>query len=171
MKTRHSLLISILLIPLLGYSRTPNWEVLTLNHQLYQNVAFNQLSGDTLVVQAYGKTFEIPVDSIETVRDVNKSTSNSVSGFLIGALGGGIVGNSLIPAPKPGWDHMLDGVFNPIIYTASGIILGSLLGVVVGSNITSNAFYDFQKMDHAQKIEAINQLMQPYAMKPIFWGS
>ena len=159
-----------LLIPLLCWARTPNWEIVTLNHQLYQNVVFNQLSGDTLVVQAYGKTFEISVDSIETIRDVNGFHSHAVLGFLIGAAGGGIIGfNQTVKK-----DELTD-VFMPMfgeldrtINTGVGIIFGGLVGVFIGSRIKTQATYNIQKMDHSNKIEAINQLMQPYELKPIF---
>lgn len=162
MKNRQTFIMLILLIPLMGYSKEPNWEIVTLNHKLYQNVVFNQLSGDTLVVQAYGKPTGIPIDSIQAIRDVNGSHGHSVLGFIVGAIGGGIVGNSLVPSPKYGLDHF--------IYSGSGIILGSLVGVVVGASIKTNEFYPFDKMDHAKKIEVINQIMQPYAIKPIFGG-
>jgi len=174
MKTRHSLLISILLIPLLGYSRTPNWEVVTLNHQLYQDVVFNQLVGDTMVVHAYGKTFEIPVDSIQSIRDVNGPYGHEILGFMIGVIGGGIIGICSHEELAQNQDdifivvNMLHTLFINLAYIAVGSIIGGLSGVIVGGSIKTDKYYDFSKYDHAGKIEIINQLMQPYVMKPIF---
>ena len=166
MKIRKPFVLVFLLIPLLGYSRTPDWQLLTRTHTIYEHVVFKQLSSDTVGINAYGKSFAIPVDSIQTIRDANGPYGQAILGFLVGAIGGGLIGNRIGKNQpyQPGFEHMFDGLLDPILDTAAGIILGSLLGTGIGAYIKVEVAHDFTKMDHAKKLEVINRLIEQYKL-------
>ncbi|MCF7902007.1 MAG: hypothetical protein K9M19_01140 [Candidatus Marinimicrobia bacterium] len=169
MKSRHTLIIIVLLIPLLGFSKTPNWEIVTLNHQLYRDVVFQQLVGDTLVLNAYGKTCQLPVDSIETIRDANGPRNHPVVGFVFGAVSGRVIGNILYDNTRENTNN--DGI-DRLINVSVSVVTGGFLGVVVGAFITTDNSYDFKKLDHAEKVEIINALMTSHKrLKPFFDSS
>jgi hypothetical protein len=148
-------LISINFLENKIFAQPQLWEIYSTSGQPYINVTIDKYERDYLYIKLMDHLFALHQDSIKYL--IRKKESNFGVGFLIGAIGGGILG----AATSSGSNEPYDLGFSDSgesLSIVSGAIIGGILGGIVGLASGADEKYQIEKYPIEGKRKILNRL-------------
>lgn len=133
------------------------WEIYSISNQPYINVTINKYESDSLYIKSMYQSLVLHQDSIKYL--LRKRESNFASGFLFGAIAGGVFG----AATSSESDGFYDIGFSSIgkwLSIVLGAIIGGTFGGVVGLASGADEKYQIEKYTTDDKRKILRRLFR-----------
>ncbi|MBI5214768.1 MAG: glycine zipper family protein [Ignavibacteriae bacterium] len=152
--------------PVLIFSQSPAWTVVTRSLDTLREVTISSLQRDTVVFQTQNGIVSLPVDSVKSLHQYIESSfwKRAGTGTLVGTVAGGVIGIASYTKPRGGFidigpaGHALGGA---VLGAATGFLVGAISGAFSGGETS----YDFTDKSLEEKIKILRELHREYLIQ------
>jgi len=144
-------LISFYFLQNKAYAQPQLWEIYSISNQPFVNVTVDKYESDSLYLKYMDQMIVLHQDSIKYL--LHRNESNFGLGFLIGAVLGGILGNSA--------SQRSDDLFSGSGRSSStlfGILIGGAIGGSAGLASGADNKYQVEKLNSEDKRKLLNRI-------------
>lgn len=141
-----------LAIPVQGGDGKYEWRIVKQGGEAVENASLTILQNDTLFF-FHARNFAdyVTLDSI--VHISRKRGDAALAGLLIGGAAGGLAGYAVKPATRNESETQ-------IYSTLFGLVVGSGIGFLAGSQFSSTQYYDLSRSDLSAKRKIIGTILE-----------